>query len=205
MSGSKNKIDAPFNLGSSIAQNVLSNFDGILSIKPMAKYLSGARCTLRMNGKIIGFAFGISWRVHTTVQPIQTIDNYEDYELAPKRVEVSGSISGFRIPGAGPGNLQLQPDVLSFLHQRYVEIEVRDSQTDNLIFYTGKALITSRSENVRTNSLAEMSLEFMAIGYQDERQPNLVKEQTSTELEGSKNSGSFENLADKVRNVFSKK
>ena len=203
MSGSKNKIDAPSNLNSSIAQNVLSNFDGILSIKPMAKYLSGARCTLRMNGKIVGFAFGISWRIQTLVQPIQTIDNYEDYELAPKRIEVSGSINGFRIPGAGPGNLQLQSDVLSFLHQRYVEIEVRDSQTDNLIFYTGKALITNRSENIRTNSLAEMSLEFLAIGYQDERQPSLVSESTSSELE--KNKGSFENLADKLKNVFSKK
>jgi len=201
MSGSKNKIDAPFNLGSTVGQNVASNFEGILSVKPMAKYLSGARCVLRMNNKIVGFAFAISWRIATSVTPIHTIDNYEDHELAPKRIDVNGSISGFRIPGSGPGDLLLQPDVLSFLHQRYVEIEVRDSATDNLIFYTSKALITNRSENVRTGSLAEMTLDFTAIGFRDERDPTLPENITKAQLDANKNSGSFENLANKLKNI----
>ena len=205
MSASKNKIDAETGLLERVGKNVASNFDGILSVKPMAKYFSGARCILKMNGKIIGFAFAISWRINTSVTPIHTIDNYEDHELAPKRIEVSGAISGFRIPGSGPGDQLLQADVLSFLHQKYIEIEVRDSQTDNILFYTSKALITNRNESVRTNSLSEMSLEFTAIGYRDERDPSLPQNMTAKELEKNKYTNRFDNLIDKAKKTFSTK
>jgi hypothetical protein len=169
--GGKNKIDNPISIGERLAQNAASNLEGIFSLKPMAKYLSGARCVLRVNGKIVGFAFGISWKITTDATEIITIDDYLPYELAPSRITVTGSITNFRIPGSGPGQLLIQPDVLSFLHQRYVDIEVRDSQTDNLIFLTRKALVTNRSENIRNNSLAEMTLDFKAIGFADEKLP----------------------------------
>ena len=154
---------------SQTAQNAVDSFGSILSIKPVAKYLSGARCILRINGKIVGFAFGISWNIQTAVEEINTIDNYLPHELAPTRIEVSGTISGFRIPGSGPGAMKMQTDMVSFLQQRYIEIEVRDSQSDNLIFLTRKAIITRRSESIKTGSLADLSLEFRAIGFQDER------------------------------------
>jgi hypothetical protein len=167
-----NKISEPTTAGtiaSQLLQNATDSFGSILSIKPVAKYLSGARCILRINGKIVGFAFGISWNIQTAVEEINTIDDYLPHELAPTRIEVSGTISGFRIPGSGPGALKMQTDMVSFLQQRYIEIEVRDSQSDNLIFLTRKALITRRSENIKTGSLADLSLEFRAIGFLDER------------------------------------
>lgn len=102
-------------------------------------------------------------------EEITTIDNYLPHELAPSRIEVNGTISAFRIPGSGPGAMKMQTDMLSFLQQRYIDIEVRDSQSDNLIFKTNKALITRRSESMKTGSLADMSLEFRAIGFVDER------------------------------------
>lgn len=175
--GANNKIDAKTTgltgVAGNVIDNALSNVEGIFSLKPMAKYLSGARCTLRMNGKIIGFAFAISWKITTDATEINTIDDYLPYELAPSRISVSGTISAFRIPGSGPGSLVLQSDALSFMHQRYVEIEVRDSQTDNLIFLTKKALVTNRTENIRTDALAEMTMDFKAIGFADERSPQL--------------------------------
>lgn len=171
--GGNNKIDNNPAAIERVGQNALSQFEGIVSLKPVAKYLSGARCTLRMNGKIIGFAFGISWNITTDVTEINTIDDYLPYELAPSRITVTGTISGFRVPGSGPGQLLLQTDVAAFLHQRYVQIEVRDSQTDNLIFLTKQAIITNRTESIRSDSLAEMSLNFRAIGYADEREPRL--------------------------------
>jgi hypothetical protein len=170
---SDNKLDNKGSIGSSLLANAADNIEGIFSIKPMAKYLSGARCVLKVNGKIAAFAFGISWNIETAVQEIMTIDDPLPYELAPNTISVSGQISGFRIPGAGPGQQLLQADILSFLHQRYIEIEVRDSQTDNLIFLTRKALVTSRSENIRQDALAEMTLNFKAIGFADERSPKL--------------------------------
>lgn len=166
-----NKIDTGSNIGSAIVGNSISNIDGIFSAKPMGKYLSGARCILKINKKIVGFAFGISWDIRTIAAEINTIDDYMPYELAPQRIEVNGAISGFRIPGSGPTQTLMQTDILNFLHQRYIEIEVRDSQTDNLIFYTNKALITGRQENIKSNALADMTLSFKAIGFADERSP----------------------------------
>ena len=168
-----NKIDnaRPVPNAGDVFDNAASNVTSIFSIKPVAKYLSGARCVLRINGKIIGFAFGISWKIDTSVTEIRTIDDYLPYELAPKHVSVEGSISAFRVPGSGPGVQLIQTDLLSFLHQRYVEIEVRDSQTDNLIFLTKRALITSRGENIKSNALSEMTLSFKAIGWADKRSP----------------------------------
>lgn len=168
-----NKLDNGSNIGAALIGNVASNIEGIFSIKPMAKYLSGARCVLKVNGKIIGFAFGISWSIETSVTQIDTIDDPLPYELAPQNIAVSGTITGFRIPGSGPTQQLIQGDILSFVHQRYIEIEVRDSQTDNLIFLTKKAIVTNRSENIRTDSLAEMTLNFKAIGWADERTPKL--------------------------------
>lgn len=168
-----NKLDNGQGIISGLASNAATNVEGIFSIKPMAKYLSGARCVLRVNGKVVGFAFGISWNIETSVTEINTIDDPLAYELAPANITVTGQISGFRIPGSGPGIMLMQGDVLSFVHQRYIEIEVRDDQTDNLIFLTRKAMITSRSENIRTDALAEMTLNFKAIGFADERTPKL--------------------------------
>lgn len=168
-----NRIDNGSGIVGGLAENLASNIDGIFSIKPVAKYLSGARCTLKVNGKIVGFAFGISWNIETSVTQIDTIDDPLPYELAPAQINVTGQISGFRIPGSGPTQQLIQGDILSFVHQRYIEIEVRDTQTDNLIFLTKRAMITSRSESIRSDALAEMTLNFRAIGWADERQPKL--------------------------------
>lgn len=168
-----NKLDNNQGIVSGLASNLANNIEGIFSIKPMAKYLSGARCVLKVNGKIVGFAFGISWNIETSVTQINTIDDPLPYELAPANITVTGTISGFRIPGSGPTQQLIQGDILSFVHQRYIEIEVRDSQTDNLIFLTKRAMITNRTENIRTDALAEMTLNFKAIGWADERTPKL--------------------------------
>lgn len=165
-----NKIDNS-STSERLASNLNNNIAGIFSAKPMAKYLSGARCVLRVSGKIVGFAFAISWNIKTETTEIETIDDPLAYELAPSRISVTGSISGFRIPGSGPTQKLIQSDMLNFLHQRYIEIEVRDSQTDNLIFLTKKALVSARQENVRSDGLADMTLTFKAIGWADEKAP----------------------------------
>ena len=155
----------------SLANNIASNVSGILSTKPSAKYESGARITLKINGQLVGFAFGISWTINTTVVEVNTIDDYLPYELAPQRLTVNGTISALHIPGQSVGVLLWQPDLLNFLTQQYIAIEARDSATDQLVFYTDKAMITSRTEDIRVDSLAQVQLQWRAIGYRDERTP----------------------------------
>lgn len=210
MAGNKNKIDNDSLLPTptDVFENVAENFTSIFSIKPMAKYMSGARCVLRINGKIVGFAFGISWKINTEATEIRTIDDYLPYELAPKQVSVEGSISGFRVPGFGPGIENIQTDVVSFLHQRYIEIEVRDSQSDNLIFLTKRAFITSRSENIRAENIADMTLNFRAIGWSDEKPPQLPRGADGSSVDEN-GTGPVESLvnaiqdgADRIGDIF---
>jgi hypothetical protein len=130
---------------------------------------------MKINGKITGFAFGISWRISTSVTEINTIDDYFPAELVPQRIQVEGTISALHIPGQSAGTELWQPDSLNFLFQQYITIEVRDSATDQLLFYTSKAMITSRSEDIRVDALANVTLSWRAIGFQDERRPELAE------------------------------
>lgn len=158
-------------VGQSIADNIVSNVSGVFSTRPSARYASGARCTLRVNGKIVGFAFAISWRINTVNTEINTIDDPLTTELVPQRLTVDGSISALHIPGQSPTAELWQPDVLSFLFHQHISIEVRDSQTDALLFYTNKAAITSRQEDIRVDQLANVTLTWKAIGWKDEKPP----------------------------------
>lgn len=187
-----------------IADNVVNNISGIFSTKPTARYASGARTILKINGKICGFAFGISWRISTQHIEITTIDDWLPHELAPQRVSVEGSISALHIPGQSAGTELWQADALNFLFGQYIEIEVRDDKTDQLMFYTSKAMITSRSEDIRVDQLASVQLTWRAIGYQDERSPKVVDGYNKTEKESEKGNSrnTLEKVADSLRKPF---
>lgn len=162
-------------------KNVPSGISTVLSSRSTAKYASGARCLLKVNSKLCGFAFGISWRITTQVTEINTIDDYLPYELAPQRVSVEGTISALHIPGSSAGTEGWQPDALNFLFQQYITIEVRDSATDQLLFFTDKAMITSRAEDIRVDQLSSVQLNWRAIGFRDEREPKIADDLSATE------------------------
>ncbi len=163
-----------------LVNNVASNVAGIFSTRPNAKFMSGARCTLKVNGALVGFAFAISWTINTSVTEINTIDDYLPAELAPQRVTVEGSISALHIPGVSAGTQSWQANVLSFLFQPYISIEARDSATNQVIFATDKAMIISRSEEIRVDSLANVSIRWRAIGYIDEQTPHPLTDYNTT-------------------------
>ena len=160
-----------FDNANGVLNNLNSNINGILSTKPAAQYSSGARTTLKINGKLAGFAFGISWKINTNYIENNTIDDYLPTELIPQRITCEGTISALHIPGQSATTQMWQADVLSFLFHRYIQIEVRDSQSDQLLFFTSKAVITSRQEDIRVDSLSQVTLSFRAIGWKDEKQP----------------------------------
>lgn len=151
--------------------NVASNVAGIFSTRPNAKFLSGARVTLKINSKLVGFAFGISWTINTMVTEVNTIDDYLPHHLAPQRITVEGTISALHIPGVSANTEGWQPNVLSFLFAPYISIEARDSATNQVVFATDKAMVVSRSEEIRVDSLANVSIRWRAIGYIDEQTP----------------------------------
>jgi hypothetical protein len=177
MADTRNKIDGVDTPGA-VAGNLADNFS-IVSLKPNAKYASGARTTLKINNQIIGFAFSVSWNIRTTVTEIRTIDSYFPHELAPKHIIVDGTMGMFHIPGRGLSSELIQADILNFLQQKYIAIEVRDSATDNLLFASNKVIVTGRAETLNSEQLGRINVSWQAIGWQDERSPAKPKEPSS--------------------------
>lgn len=177
---SKNKINDSFKPLRNIAQNALDSVGGIFANASLAKYSSGARAILKINGQIIGFAFGIQWSISTSQRELYTIDDWLPAELIPGPVSVSGTISALHIPGESATKREYQGTILSHPMHKYITIEVRDSQTDALLFFTNKAAITNKTEMIGAEELSKVTLQFKAIGWLDEKQPTQpVQRQTN--------------------------
>lgn len=198
----ENKIAEPTSL-KSIATTAVGNATdqvyGIVSGRQIAKYTGGARCVLKINDELVGFAFQVAWEINTDVKEIFTVDEYTPADMAPTLCTVRGSLGAFHIPGNGPGTKQWQATLKSFLVHKYIAIEVRDSQTDELLFYTNKAVITNRSQSMQAGSLSKMNLQWKAIGWLDEKNQKVQGIDPGTE-EGS--TDVFAELGNRVRNLI---
>ncbi len=155
-------------VGQDIIENVVRQGTGLISSRPNARFVTGARTILKVNNQLFGFAFSVSWRITTDVIDITTIDDYLPYEFAPRRISVEGTLSSFRIPGRGPTAEVMQASVLSFPFHKYISIEVRDSVSNALLFYTDKAVITTRAEDISNENLTSVSINWKAIGWKDD-------------------------------------
>lgn len=186
-----------------VVDNVASSaLSGIISTKPTARYSSGARCILKINGKLCGFAFGISWRIQTQATEIQTIDNVFPHELAPQRIVVDGTISALHIPGQGVGIQLWQPDMLNFLFQQYISLEVRDVNSNDLLFKSDKVMIVSRQEDIKVDQLSSVQLSWRAIGFQDERTPEIPNDHDKSTTEASGQQGALSRVVNGVRGLI---
>lgn len=184
-------------------ENVVSAAGGIVSLRPSAKYMTGARTVLKINGNIVGFAFNVSWAIETDQTEIYTIDDYVPYEIAPRRVSVSGTLGMFVVPGRSPTTEKLQSDILSFLFNKYITIEVRDSVTDNLLFKTNKAVITSSSTELRSEQLGSTTLNWKAIGWINEASPKMPSGKDDEFWEGD--TGNWKKIKKEVNDLVNKK
>lgn len=187
-----------------VAKNVVSGFQGFLSAKPAAKYMSGARTIIRINGRIAAFATEVSWKINSDGKEIWGIDNYLPQEIIPNRLTVTGTISGLVVPGSGPANNLITPDTLSFLFHKYITIEVRDSQTDSLLFYTGKATIVNQQDSIKAGQLANISLSFKAIAYRDEKQPEYPEGSQGSAANEPTSRSPGQRVVDKAKKWFDK-
>ncbi len=106
-------------IGKAVADAVSANFGGIFSLRPQAKYMTGARTVIKVNGRLLGFAFSVSWNINTEQTEIYTIDDPLPHEIAPKRISVSGSLGTFVIPGRSATAEVIQSDMKSFLVNKY--------------------------------------------------------------------------------------
>jgi len=192
-------------VGNAAADAVASNFGNILSLRPQAKYMTGARTILKINERLIGFAFQVSWNINTEQTEIYTIDDTLPHEIAPKRISVSGSLGAFVIPGRSATAEVIQSDMRSFLTHKYITIEVRDSVTDEILFKTNNAVITNNQTSLNADQASTMQLTWKAVGWLSEQSPTDPVGLNKTEKEATSSStGPVESKKSNSSNPFQK-
>jgi hypothetical protein len=161
------------NAAASIAENAaIANGAAYLTTRQNSKYMSGARTVLKINGRLYGFAFQVSWTVNTEVTEIRTIDDVLPVEIGPKFISISGTIGALMVPGQSVEAEILQSNMLSFIFDKYITIEVSDSATGNLLFRTNKAFISSSQHNINAEQLGNCTLQFRAMDWFNEKVPD---------------------------------
>lgn len=156
-----------------LSQSLLNSATGAASpLNNYARYMTGARAIIKVNGKLFGFAFGVNYNISTPAEEIWTVDDWTPYELAPQRLSVSGTMGLFHIPGKGPTKELVQANVLSYLMHKYITIEITDQMTGQKIFKTERAMITNKSQMLNAGDISTIQLSWKAIGWIDELTPS---------------------------------
>lgn len=167
--------DGPENLTLDPLSNAIGELGAVFTLKPQAKYMTGARTVIKINGKLLGYAFAVSWNCQTDATEIFTIDDPVAWEIAPRRISVSGSLGLFQIPGQSPQADLIQSDLASFLMNRYISIEVKDSATDAILFKTNRAMVTNQQSDLNSEQMGRTVLSWRAVGWQAESPPKPIK------------------------------
>lgn len=177
---------------SGLADNLLNSAVGSLSpLNSFGRYMTGSRAVIKVNGKLFGFAFGVSYNIATEHQENNTIDEYLAYELIPTRISVNGTLSMFHIPGKGPTKELVQSNIMSFLMHKYITIEISDQTSGQVIFKTNKAVITGKSQSLQAGEISTIQLTWKAVGWVDE----LMDPKEPTGADGSGTGGPLTGLA----------
>lgn len=162
-----------------LATDLLQSALGTMSpLNKYGRYMTGSRAIIKVNGELFGFAMSVSYNIQTTASDVKTIDSWVPWELAPSMISVSGTLGMFHIPGKGPAVTLTQANLLSFLDQKYITIEISDRTTGNLVFKTERAMVVGKSQSLNAGALSTIELQWRAIGWSDEMVPTFP---TSTE------------------------
>jgi hypothetical protein len=179
-----------------LAEQLINSAVGSMSpLNNYARYMTGARAIIKVNGKLFGFAFGVNYNINTAADEVWTIDDWTPYELAPQRITINGTMGLFHIPGKGPTQELVQANVLSFLMHKYITIEITDQTTGQKIFKTERAMITSKSQTLQAGDISTIQLNWKAIGWLDEITPKYADGADGGEVGGG-------GILDTVGNLF---
>lgn len=150
------------------------------TLRGYAPYMTGSRAIVKINHKLYGFAFAVSYTINTGYEENWAIDSYVPVELMPTRISVSGTLGAFYIPGRSPTKSLIQANLSSFPMHKYITIEISDQTTGQIVFKTERAVITSKTQSLNAGELVTTQLTWKAIGWRDEMIPAIPDGQTTS-------------------------
>lgn len=182
---------------SGLADSLLkSAVGGISPLNNFGRYMTGSRAIIKVNDKLFGFAFSVTYNINTEHTENITIDDYVAYELMPTRITINGTMSMLHIPDHGPTKELVQANVLSYLMHRYITIEISDQTTGQVLFKTNKAVITNKNQTLTAGELSTITLTWKALGWVDELTTPFYPDGGTGEQTGASGLGSA------IRNLF---
>lgn len=126
----------------------------------------GAGVRLSINGKVVGFATGLSWSRSVNTKVINEMDNPFAKEIMPTTYSIVGSLSGFRLRGSGgldgAGIMDLS-SMAKFFTQKYCVIEIVDILSGATIASMKFVVFDSDSWQVQTKAVITFSGTFKAV------------------------------------------
>lgn len=159
---------------SGLAESLIKSAAVGIGFSDLGRYMTGSRAVIKVNNKLYGFAFSVTYNIKTEYVENTTIDSYIAYELMPTRISVDGTMSMFHIPDKSPTKQFVQANVASFLMHKYITIEISDQMTGQVVFKTNRAVITNKSQTLTAGELSTIILNWKALGWTDELgQPSL--------------------------------
>ena len=130
----------------------------------MAKTISGAKASLRLNGVKIAFAGGVNINEENGLQPIDVLDQLEVAELAEISHVVSFSCSIFKIDGNSVSQLGIRPDNIDdILTQPELTMEVYDRIGDRVLYTMSGVKWSGGSGSINARGVWEGEWNFQGV------------------------------------------
>lgn len=143
------------------------------------KTVHGARCQVIIadpntgTSGIVGLFNSISFNLSYDIQEVFLLGRFSAAETVYTAQEtVKGSLSGFRVVGAGPHKGAHLPALQTLLTSEYLQLAVYDRQTNQLIATISDVRLSGVSTTINARSLEEMTLGFTGILVGDEDTQN---------------------------------
>jgi hypothetical protein len=129
----------------------------------MALTLSGASIKLFINNKVYSSVQSITLNINYNEKPIIGIDSPWPQEIAPGKIDVSGSVSGIRTKNSG--GLQgsnMRPLFKDIAAGPYISIRIQDRETSEDIAFLPECKITDESHSVSAKGVYRLNFNFIA-------------------------------------------
>lgn len=141
----------------------------------ISKTLTGARCKLYINQRLVGYFTQVSWGVNLGATDIHTLGNYGAQEIVYTDMEtITVNLSGFRIMKNGPYAGMAFPKLQDMLRHEDIVLNIEDKQSTgsdaNVMTLVGARPI-SFSKGVGARGVATLDGTYRGLLLTDESGP----------------------------------
>lgn len=126
--------------------------------------LKGAEVKTYVSNKLFAEVQSIQYTIDYGEQEIYGIDSQFPQEIAPGRVQVSGTVSGLVIKGLG--GLQaydLRAKINEILYGPYTSLRLKDRHSDKDLFWLPQMKVVSEQMSIQAKGVVKISFTFKGI------------------------------------------